>query len=258
MIKPLVVANWKLNPRTLKEAKTLFSGIKKNASRLKNIEAVVCPSFPHLIPLAQSYRGSKVKFGTQDIFYERSGPFTGEVSPDMLTDAGTDYVIVGHSERRDLGEKNELVAHKLHAGIRSEIKTILCVGERERDADGLFLSFIKEQIESALRGAPKRYVGNIIIAYEPLWAIGKTDNEAITPHDLHQMTLYIRKVVAGVLSRKTADETPILYGGSVERGNAQSLMEEGEVNGFLVGHASLEPNEFGAILKIVDKAVNKK
>jgi triosephosphate isomerase (TIM) len=256
--KILIVANWKMNPRTLAEAKTLFNGIKNQASVVRRVDTVLCMPYLFIHPLKGLYKGRKIAFGAQDIFYEPSGPFTGEISPEQLKSFGVEYVIVGHSERRELGETNEMVARKIEAATTSEFKTILCIGERTRDEEGVYLAFLREQIESALRDAPRRYIGNLIIAYEPLWAIGRTASEAVSSHELHQSVLYIKKVISDVLGTKVAHSVQILYGGSVEPSNANDLLQDGEIDGFLIGHASLVKEEFSEILSIADQAKRKK
>jgi triosephosphate isomerase len=256
--KALIAANWKMNPRTLKEARALFAAIQGPASKLRFSSAVLCVPFPFLESLRSNYNGKKIYFGAQDVFWEPSGSFTGEVSVEQLLSIGSEYVIIGHSERRELGESNDSIARKLSAAISAELITILCVGEHERDAEGNYLGFIRAQIESAIQGAPQRYWGNIVIAYEPLWAIGRRAEDAVTSHDLHTMALYIRKVLRELLGDKVALDIPILYGGSVEPANAEELLREGAVDGFLIGHASLVATQFIDILKAAEQVWKEK
>jgi triosephosphate isomerase len=251
--KALIAANWKMNPRTLKEARALFAAIQGPASKLRFSSAVLCVPFPFLGLLRSNYSGKKISFGAQDVFWEPSGSFTGEVSVEQLLSIGSEYVIVGHSERRELGESNDSIARKLSAAISAELTTILCVGEHERDTEGNYLGFVRTQIESAIQGAPQRYWGNIVIAYEPLWAIGRQADDAVTSHDLHTMALYIRKVLRELVGDKVALDIPILYGGSVEPTNAEELLREGAVDGFLIGHASLVATQFIDILQTAER-----
>lgn len=250
----IVCANWKLNPPSLKEARSIFDGIKGKASSLKSTQVIICPSPLHLPILRESYRGRKISFGSQDVFWEEKGSFTGEISPLHLRDLKVEYTIIGHSERRRLGEGDEDVVKKVNAALRAERFVILCVGEEKRGNDGAFLSFIARELKTAFENIPLKYRKNIIVAYEPLWAIGKSADEAMNPHQMHQMSLYIRKVLTELFGKKRASDTPILYGGSVEASNAESLIKDGEIDGFLIGHASLVPEEFNSILDIVEKS----
>lgn len=252
--KRFVVANWKLNPETLAEAKRLFAGIKKAASGLEHVTTVVCPPAVYLAELKKGYRGKKVALGAQDVFFERMGSYTGETSPAMVANIGATYAIIGHSERRANGETDADVRKKVAAATAEKLTAIVCIGESERDEQGAYLSFIREQLRTGLADVSERASKRIIIAYEPIWAIGKTGDDAIQPSDLHETVLFIRKILNEQFEKKTAFSIPILYGGSVERENAGVLFEQGEVDGHLVGHASLDPEEFRDILFAVNNA----
>ncbi len=241
-----------MNPQTLLEARKLFSTTKNTASRLKKTKVVVAPPFIFISSLAGTK--SRLYLGAQNVFWETRGAFTGEISPSMLSEMGVQYVIVGHSERRAIGETDEIVSKKLKTLIREEIIPILCVGESERDNHGHYLSFLSTQIKKSLAGIQKRNIKNIIIAYEPIWAIGKTASDAMDSHKLHETVLYIRKVLSEMYGRDIAKAVSIIYGGSAEPGNVAELMKNGNVMGFLVGHASLDVKGFSEILKIVDKS----
>ena len=257
--KKLIIANWKMNPGTYKEAKSLFDGVKRKASKYKKAVPVVCVPSLYLYPLAKSYSGKALKIGTEDVSaFKGTGSHTGENSADQIKDAGAEYVIVGHSERRKNGEKDDDIRKKTQSAIESKLKVILCVGERKRDKEGAYLGYVARQLTTAFYGAPESVAKNIIIAYEPIWAIGKTENEAITSHDMHQMALFIRKVLLDIFPEKLAHKIPIIYGGSVERGNAEELILHGEIDGFLVGHASLEAGHFNDILMAIEEAGKKK
>lgn len=242
----LAVANWKLNPGSIGEAKELFLEIRKEASRRGRVETVVAPPYPYLAELRKLTTGKHTFLGAQDLFWEEKGPYTGEVAASMLTSVGVSYVIVGHSERRALGEGNEEVAKKVVAGLKAGFTTILCVGEGERDTNGRYLSFVEEQLRSALQGVPQRSLGKLVVAYEPVWAIGS--GTAATPEDVHEMTIFIRRTLTSIYSRTLADRVRILYGGSVNEENVRALIDDGMVDGFLVGGASLKPRAFGAII----------
>jgi triosephosphate isomerase (TIM) len=248
--KKIIVANWKMNPQNIFEAKRLFLGVKKTASRLREAQTIICPSFAHLFELKKSYGGGKIAFGAQDVFWNDKNPHTGEVSARMLKDAGVKYVILGHSERRALWESNEAVNKKVIAALGENLKVILCVGEMERDARAEHLAFIKEELRSALSSVPQKSLNDIIIAYEPIWAIGKSAADALTPVGMHEMSIFIKKILSEIYDRKTAYGIPIIYGGSVERANAEDLLKGGEIDGFLIGHASLKAGDFNRILEI--------
>jgi triosephosphate isomerase (TIM) len=247
----LVVANWKMNPETLDEAKKIFNIARNTAKLLKNTDVVVCPPFPFLFPLAKLNSPKNLFLGAQDIFEERKGAKTGEVSADMIKDLGVKFVIIGHSERRAMGETGEMIKKKLQIAFDAGLTPILCIGEKERDKDGKHLDFIKNQIKEALTGLSKKYLVGIIIAYEPVWAIGKSYKEAMNPTDIHEITLLIQKIMSELFGRDIAIGCQIIYGAAVETEDAGAIMENGNVSGFLVGHASLLP-EFSNILKIAD------
>jgi triosephosphate isomerase (TIM) len=248
----IVIANWKMNPPTLREAKLLYGIIKKRAARLKHTTVVVCPPFLHLPLLGATARGKNTALGGQNIFWEEKGPYTGEVSPSMVKGAGAQYVIIGHSERRALGETNEVIAKKVGASLRAKLRVVLCVGEKERDHHGAYLDFLKEELLSALRKVTKKELEHIVIAYEPIWAIGKGEGAAMTPQDMHETSIFIRKVLRELYSSDAIFSVPIVYGGSVAPGNTHDLVAHGEVQGLLVGHKSLEEKSFSEILTIVD------
>lgn len=254
MKKKLIIGNWKMNPVSSREARKIFTGIKTAASALKKVGVVIAPPFVFLPELVKGYRGKKIVFGAQDVSFEQKGSYTGEVSAPMLKDFGVKYVIVGHSERRALGENNELVHKKVLSVLGQHMTAVLCIGERERDRDATYFTFLKAQIVTALRSVEPTQLKKLVIAYEPVWAIGKSAKDAMKPHDIHQMVVFIRKVLTELYEKKVALSVPILYGGSVESGNAETLITEGEVAGFLVGHASLEPQEFNDILSIVERS----
>jgi len=251
--KKTVVANWKMNPQTFEEAKKLFSGVVKNLSTIKGVETVVCPPLVYLSELAYAYQGKKVVFGAQDTFWETKGSHTGSVSPIQIKGTDAAYVIIGHSERRALGENNERVNKKVVSALKSGLRVILCVGEHKRDDHGTHLPFIQDELEVALRSVSSEMLKNITIAYEPIWAIGKSAKDAMQPLQIHEMVLFIKKVLVEKYSKTAGLNVSVLYGGSAEPSNVQDIMERGTVNGFLVGHASLDVDSFSEIVRIVSK-----
>jgi triosephosphate isomerase len=248
----LVVANWKMNPENLEDAKKVFDGIRKDAKGLKNTDVVVCPPFPFLYPFAKLNSSKNLFLGAQNIFSEIRGAFTGEVSAEMVKSLGAQFVILGHSERRAMGESGEIIRKKMQIAFDADVVPILCIGEKERDKNGNYLELIKNQIKECLQGLPKKHLVGITIAYEPIWAIGKSYKESMSPTDIHETTLFIKKVLSELFGADIALGARILYGGSVEVENVAEIVRLGNVDGLLVGHASLVPSEFSAILKAVD------
>jgi len=239
-----------MNPQTLGEAKKTFTQFKAGSHNTKNITTVICPPYIYLNEIKSLYRGSKIFFGAQDVFWKPEGSFTGEISVGMIKDMGARFVILGHSERRALGENNEMVAQKTKASLKADLHAIVCVGEPDRDDHGKYISFIEEQLHESLRGIQKKLLKKLVIAYEPIWAIGK-GKKAMSPHELHQMSLFIRKTLIGLYGKNLGTEIPIIYGGSVDSSTAADLVYDGEVQGLLVGRASLNPFEFRKIINAV-------
>jgi triosephosphate isomerase len=251
--KQLIVGNWKMNPWKIEDARKIFDEIKKEAGKLSRVQTVVCPPFVFLSDLVKKISGHRCAVGAQDMFFEKDGAYTGEVSPRMLSSLGAKYVIIGHSERRAMGETDETVNKKVLAALKMGLVVVLCVGEKERSAEGAYFQFIKNQIEIALGNVPKRLLANIVIAYEPVWAIGKNATGVIAPPDLLEMSIFMRKTLSDIFGRTPAQEIPFLYGGSVDEKNAEAFLKEGEVDGLLVGRVSLNPKKFITILKTAEK-----
>lgn len=251
--KQLIIGNWKMNPWKTEDARKIFDGIKKEAGKLARVQTVACPPFVFLSDLSKKASGHRCVLGAQDIFFEMEGAYTGEVSPLMLSALGVKYAIIGHSERRALGETDEMVNKKVLAALKMGLMVVLCVGEKARDAGSEYFQFIKSQIEAALEKVPKRLLPNVVVAYEPVWAIGAKATSAATPADLVEMAIFIRKTISDMFDRTSAQAIPVLYGGSVDEKNAESFLKEGEADGLLVGRASLDAGKFITILKIAEK-----
>ena len=213
MIKKLIVGNWKMNPVSIEKAKRIYRSINNISKKLSHTNVVICPPFVYLKTFLGKNSKSSIQIGAQDVFAEEEGAFTGEISPLMLKDIGVSYVIVGHSERRNKGETDEIISKKVQIVLDSAMSPILCIGEKERDAGGNYLHFIKNQIKSSLNKVSKRNINKLIIAYEPLWAIGA--KEAMNPSDIHEMSLFIKKVLADIYGHNEAVSTQVLYGGAV-------------------------------------------
>jgi triosephosphate isomerase len=244
-----------MNPLTLKEAEKLFSGVVKNISDVQKTEIVICPPFVYLEKLSK-IRTSKIKLGAQDAFPGDVGAFTGEVSGEMLYNLGARYVILGHSEVRANGENNDEINKKIKSSLAAGLRPVLCVGESVRDPDHGYFNFVKTQLEECLAGISKNLIHKIIVAYEPIWAISSTpDRRDATPADCQEMVIFIRKVLS-IKFGKEASGARILYGGSVNEKDAGDFLQNGGVDGLLVGRASLDVKKFVKIIKICE-ALNK-
>jgi len=244
MTKPLIIANWKMNPQSLAEAKRNFEIIKKGVRHVKNVETVVCAPFVFLAALKAT---KDVKLGAQDCFWEKKGPFTGEISPKMIKNLGCKYVILGHSERRKyLKEETELVNRKIKAALKVGLRVIFCVSSEKKEPG----REMKYQLEKGLYGLNKSVFVKLILVYEPIWAISTTKNRVIaTPQESSRGCLYIRKVLERLFNKRTAQRTKIIYGGSVDSKNVRDFLDRGEMAGGLVGAASLKPKEFVKTVK---------
>ena len=243
----LIAANWKAYVEDATRAKTLFS-IAKRLAKKSGYDIVLAPPAPLLGTLARGNRSS-VAFAAQDVSHTTGGAQTGEVTAQAYAAARASYAIVGHSERRRAGGTNEIVAEKLAHALAHGLTPILCVGERARDGEGRDLAFVRDELASALEPLTPKERVRVIIAYEPIWAIGKTAADAINPADLTEMVLYLRKVLAGLLPGKGSSRAQVLYGGSVEPSGVRDLTAGSGVDGVLVGHASVDPNTFAALIQ---------
>ncbi len=255
MIGKIIVANWKMNPASPREAKLLAAASKKTAATLLKTRTIICPPAVYLPLLVPAKSSKKIFYGAQDIFAksENEGAYTGETSAKMIKNSGADYSLIGHSERRRAGETDRLVREKVQAAIKAGLKPILCVGEDKRDVHGEYLEVLRRQIGHCLGDLKKSYYGEIIIAYEPVWAVGVEAHAADTPDNFFHNALFIRKVFASLAGAEMARSLPVLYGGSVSVKNAEEFLKDGRADGLLVGRESLLPEHFRQILKIADK-----
>jgi len=250
MQKKIIIANWKMNPLTQKEAEKLFKGVTREVSGIKKTDIVICSPFLYIQKLKKLSR--KISLGAQNTFYGGTGPFTGEVSSDMLYDTGALYVIVGHSERRARGENNSEINKKVRDALQAGLRPILCVGESSRDRDHEYFSLVKAQLEECLRGVSRSSISKVIIAYEPVWAISTTpDRRDATPDDSREMVIFIRKIISDKFG-KDAVATKIIYGGSVNDRDAEDFLKNGGVDGLLVGRASLDSKKFAKIINTAE------
>ena len=250
MRKPFVAGNWKMNTdshTSVELAKRIASGSSGVAGH--NVTLMVCPPFVYLRSVARALSASNITVGAQDVYFESKGAFTGEISASMLKDAGCNYVLCGHSERRHvIGETDELISKKVAAAIAGGLLPILCVGELlgERDA-GQTEQVVTRQIKNCLDGLSVEKVSAVTIAYEPVWAIGT--GRTATPQQAQEAHDFIRKLLTDMYDDRLAEEIRILYGGSVKPTNAADLMQQQDVDGFLVGGASLNADDFLTIIQ---------
>ena len=249
-MKSIVVANWKMNPASFKEAKKLFDATKKAAERAKNSSIIVAPPAIFLSSLTSGYHGKKISFAVQNAHFDTGGARTGELSLAQAKDAKASYVLIGHAERRGMGETDDDVRKKTAAALALKITPIVCVGEKQRGGDGEHYNIVRAQLRAALADVAPAKIGSVVITYEPLWTIGK--ETSMSPHEMHQMAIFIRKTVVDLFG-EVGHSIKILYGGSVDAKNAAAMLREGDVRGFLVGRASINAVEFTALLQAIEQ-----
>ena len=246
MRKPIIAGNWKMN-KTMNEALDLVDEIKDETNKT-DVEVVVCCPFTVISEVKKAIEGSKVKLGAQNMHWEDEGAFTGEISANMLKDLGVDYVIIGHSERRQyFGETDEVVNKKVIKAIEKGLKPIICVGEtlNEREKNKTF-DIVKRQTLTALEGVGKDGMNDVVIAYEPVWAIGT--GKTASSQDANEVIAYIRFLLQNKYGIEVSERVRIQYGGSVKPSNATEIMNETDIDGALVGGASLKAEEFLGIV----------
>ena len=248
----LIVGNWKMYPPTLVEAKHIFSGIKKGMKGVTHAKVVVCPPALYVSTLLAARGKSKIHMGGQNCFKDDEGARTGETSPRALALLGASHVLLGHSERRALGETDSDVAEKIVGATRNKLTTILCVGEHSRDEHGTHFNEVSAQLRASLLGFPKGEAKRLVVAYEPIWAIGAKAVRPATPSDFREMSILIRRYLTEYFGKKLAFAIPILYGGSVDERNAEGFLSEGGADGLLVGRVSLDADKFSAIIRIAN------
>jgi len=251
-MKPMVIANWKLNPDTPKAAAALFLETYAAVSAVRDVNVVVCPP-PLLVGAVAGARGAKrkVALGGQDCCAAERGAHTGESSVATLRAYGAEYCILGHSERRARGEHNEHVAEKVAMALTAGMNVVVCVGEHERTEEGTYYHTVREQLLVALRGVKRSQLSSVVVAYEPVWAIGKSGSDAMQPAVLQEMLLFLKKTLIETYGRAPAGRVRLLYGGSVKAENARDMVHVGGAEGLLVGSASLASEEFAAIVRAV-------
>jgi triosephosphate isomerase len=247
MRKPIIAGNWKMN-NTLEEALALVEQLKSTVADTE-CEVVVCPSFVQLMEVAKALHGTSIKVGAQNMHFEESGAFTGEVSAAMLKEMEVSYVIIGHSERRQyFNETDEAVNKKIKTAFKHGLVPIVCCGETlsERE-EGITEEVLGMQIKIGLKGLSKDEVEKLVVAYEPVWAIGT--GKTASDEQANNAIAYIRALIAGMYGSRTAEKTRIQYGGSVKPDTIKAQMAQPEIDGALVGGASLKAADFAEIIK---------
>jgi triosephosphate isomerase len=245
---PFVAGNWKMN-KTIGEALDLVRELKTAVSGVKGVEVAVAPPFTALHAVRKEVEGSSIRLAAQNLYWEEKGAFTGEISPPMLKEVGCHYVIIGHSERRQFfGETDETVNRKIKAAFSQGLKVIFCIGEtlKERE-EGRTFPVIERQMEGGLKGLGDKEMGDMVIAYEPVWAIGT--GKTATPEQAEEVHRFIREKLGKLYSRKVSEEIRIQYGGSVTPENIKGLMNQPNIDGALVGGASLKAESFSKIVR---------
>jgi len=248
MRTPVIAGNWKMN-KTVAEAVALASEIKEKVAGVENVKIIVCPVFTAVKSVADVLKGTNVKVGAQDMYWETSGAFTGEVSGEMLLEAGAEYVIIGHSERRQyFGETNETVNKKLKKALAIGLKPIVCIGETLADREsGATEAVVEKQVREGFVGLTAEEMKGTIIAYEPVWAIGT--GKTATAEQAEAVHAFVRNLVSQLWDKETADAVVIQYGGSMKPENVASLLAQPDIDGGLIGGAALKADSFEKLVK---------
>lgn len=246
--KIIIAGNWKLN-KNIKEAVELVDDLKARCAGVTGVDIVVCPVFTALSKVAEALGGTSIGLGGQDLYWQDAGAFTGEVSAPLLKDAGCQYVIIGHSERRQFfGETNETVNNKIKAALAHGLIPIVCVGENlaERESAKTF-AVVQDHVENSLKGFSAQEVEKMVVAYEPVWAIGT--GKTATPAQAQEVHSFIRKLLEKMHGQAVANTVRIQYGGSVKAENTRELLSQPDIDGALVGGASLKGDSFAGIVQ---------
>ncbi|KPJ61903.1 MAG: triosephosphate isomerase [Deltaproteobacteria bacterium DG_8] len=248
MRRPLIAGNWKMNKNSAESIK-LVSELREMVSDVSDVEIVVAPPFTALGSVEATIKDSNIFLSAQNTFWQEIGAFTGEISPSMLKDVGCQYTIIGHSERRQyFAETNETVNKRLQAALKASLTPIVCIGEtlEEREA-GKTLAVIEQQVREGLNGLSSEEMEKVVIAYEPVWAIGT--GKTATPDQAQEVHKFIRDQIAQIFGEGVAENIRVLYGGSVKPDNIDQLMAQKDIDGALVGGASLKAESFARIVK---------
>jgi len=248
MRKPIVAGNWKMN-KTCAEAADLVSGIVRDLADVTHVDIVVCPPFTALRTVSEAITDTNIDLGAQNMHWEKRGAYTGEVSSEMLRELFCHYVILGHSERRQyFGETSETVNRKVHAALEASLRPIVCVGERLEDREsGRTQEVVESQVRGSLAGLSKSQWLQVVVAYEPVWAIGT--GRTASPEQAQEVQEFIRALIGEMADSHVAEAVRIQYGGSIKPDNARELFTQPDIDGGLVGGASLEAHSFAQIVR---------
>ena len=253
MVKTLIVANWKMN-KNIEEAISFINEFKILIKNIKNTEIVICAPYTPLFEIKKYIKNTNIKLGAQNMYFEEKGAFTGEISPLMLKDAGCEYVILGHSERREFfNEDDSLINKKLISALNNSLRPILCVGENlEQRKEGKKEEVIETKLKNCLKNIDKNQILGMDICYEPIWAISKGDpnHKAATAEDAEEGHKLVRDILKNIYDAKTAKNVRVIYGGSMKPENACDLLSMPNIDVGLVGNASLDPESFAEVCKI--------
>ncbi len=248
--KYLIVGNWKMNPASAEDAKRIAKKTKLLAGKLSHTDVVACPPFPFVHFCASKALVASFHMGAQSVSVDEGGAHTGEVAAGMLASMGVKYAIVGHSEERAAGDTDEMVSRRAARALDAGLTVIACVGEKVREESGSHFAYIKEQLKNSLANISEDKRGRIVIAYEPVWAIGA--KEAMQPEQVYEMSLFVKQSFADVFGPEAGLKVKVLYGGAVNSRNAADIMTIGKVDGLLVGRESVNMPGFSELLKAVD------
>ncbi len=257
MRKPIIGANWKMNRGSSVEARDMLQQLIPLVKDVKNVDVVICAPFTVLAVANSEIKNTNLKLGAQNMYFEDKGAFTGEISPHFLKSVGCEYVILGHSERRDIfKETDELVNKKLKKALALNLNPIVCIGEHleEREANKTN-DVLQRQINETLKDIKKEEILKVVIAYEPVWAIGT--GKTATPQQAEEAHVFIRGLLAKKFDKNTAESVRIQYGGSINAKNAEELFKQKNIDGGLVGGASLEADSLASVVKSAEKTAKK-
>lgn len=244
-MKPLIVLNWKNHPASWKEAKELFKATQKAVDKSRSLTLIVAPPTIYLREIAAGYKGKRIAFAAQGVHWDEEGGHTGEMTVAQAYDAGVSHVLIGHAERRARGETPDDTRRLLTAALQHDLIPILCVGELERSHEGEHFAFIREQLRIAFSDVSPTKMAKVIIAYEPVWAIGA--EEPMSPREMHEMSIFIRKTIHDLYG-KVGLSLHVLYGGAIDHRSAGQMLGLGDVQGLLVGRASADSEKVLSLL----------
>lgn len=252
MTSVICVANWKMNPKTAEEAHTLLETTKQSAKCVRGIRIIIAPPSIFLQTLAEGRKTNSLAFAVQHAHFEENGAYTGDISLPQARNVGATYALIGHAERRAVGETNDDVRKKVATCLSLDITPIICIGEKVRSESGEHFGFIKEQLQSAYTHVPQKKIARTIVAYEPVWAIG--GESAMQPKSMHEMSIFIRKCLSEMYAPISLTTFPkVLYGGAIDETNALTMLRLGDIHGFLVGRASTDVKKVSALMKEISK-----